>query len=189
MAILASDTFDRASPGGSLGTSTSGHTWQTLFTSHQTSGNQVTQVGSSGGWNFIDVGEVDVTMTIDVVSAGAQYGFVIRAANTSNFATVYVQSGTIKLDTREGGSWTGLPYASTSYGGATPTSLKVKVEGLTVYFYVNDVLSWTTTLPAGLASQTGHGIFSSGSPSAVMDNWNIRDIPVINGILVGAVAA
>lgn len=180
MTVLASDSFNRADTNSGLGTTDSfnGGT-ATVWQRH--AGDQVGIAsneafpynGSNPLYNFLDCGQSDVSISVDIPNYQDAFACMFRLDPVANTGLLFHQSGG-QLQSFNGGAYTTI--ASTGTGVPTGSTVKVTLQGSTITVYINGTQVLTATSALNQTS-TKHGLGNwTGSGSCRWDNFQIESI-------------
>lgn len=126
--------------------STSSGNWDVI----NSSGNYKLQETSGSSTAIIYQNSIitdDVTVIAKVKSQAATYdaGIVAKFTDSSNYYTLFLDDGKIKLKKKVNGSWSTLDDASFSFSTSTTYTLKLVIDGSSLKGYVNDTLYLTAS--------------------------------------------
>jgi hypothetical protein len=183
MAIVASDTFNRADSSTSLGNSDGPGSlaWSALNLTWGISSNQaycvpatddgVAAINPASGDDML--AQVDFTAGV-----GAEYpAVVVRLSDVNNFYMVHldVSNSQLRLYKRQSGSYTFLAQAGSF---SIPITVGLKVVGSNLTVYANAV-SVITQTDSSLATGTSGGLrqgYAGSSHTMRWDNFSIDDL-------------
>jgi hypothetical protein len=180
---LPSDNFNRADA-ATLGTSSSGHTWDEHGTAWSIASNRCVPP-SSGGYRFVTLpaGQADVTVTATInPAASPDLGLCARVVDTNNlvfFDLDWVTDHWIcRVFQRLGGSFTGLTSLVDPVAGladnTTPFTAALTVTGATGGATINGASQGTWTgLDSSLLTATAHGLVGNDITASTFDNFAI----------------
>lgn len=183
VASFAFDDFGRVDNATSLGTTTTGQTWQATNHVFGIQSNQA-YIPSTTGWGFALVdteSAYDFAMECDMTWATSNTGALIfRSDGTdSNMWSVSLANdGRFYLKRKVNGSEVSK-YISSDIALVDSTTYKVKVEcrGTNIKLYLDGVLKVTIS-DSALIKNTHAGIaaFASATPKIKWDNFNVRTL-------------
>jgi hypothetical protein len=160
MALIFTDSFNRASTSSSLGTAETGQPWQILNGSWRINSNRAEAIGSGNQNAVIDSGESDGSLKAKLKGNGGNSAWLtFRASNAQNyfFAEVRSDQNSINLYRRQNDQNTPLGTAPISYveGG----EVKATFTGSSIEIFYNGA-SKLKAVDAFNQTATRHGIGS-----------------------------
>lgn len=188
----ASDNFDRANSGSTLGTSSGGQLWTAYNGTWGIATNKAKLFVDGGGDSYnvaaLNAAQPFATYTIKVTpkSGPIDLGVAVMLADISNFVFWDISgdgSGTCstRLFKRVAGSFTGITSSTPiTVNASTEYTLKVVTAATVISCYLNDVLVFASSGATGLEANTRYGFVTSTASSDTGTTWN--DLSVTNGL-------
>ncbi len=191
MAIIVSDTFNRADSPTSLGTADTGQVWSTFEGEFGILSNTATRFNtptSTSGVALIDTGfteaitKVTLVNVEDLPGAAGNMGIIARWFDSSHFYSLTYENffGTthvLRLKKAQGGTVTIGDQSVVLVNGDT---IALGYCGTTFYVYINDVLQYTVNSSYGIPYGTVSGLKSFGGtiglhvPQTQWDNFSVE---------------
>lgn len=180
MAVLVSDSFNRANSTNGMGTTDSynggtAKTWQyknaNLWGINNNQAYQPTSYDSDDV-AFVDAGQsdnIEISLDLPVLDANGS-GVAFRYQDGSNFFRVVLTTSTLYLQRYISGGRTTLSQKAVTI--ASPNTLKVVLSGTSITVYYNGVSQMTAT-DSNLTTATKFGLANYLSTSKRFDNFQV----------------
>lgn len=190
------DNFDRASSAVSLGTATTGQTWQALSGTWGITNNKAYKVNTTATQDLavIDAGLTGCDLSCDItVDATPDVGIVFGVLDAQNYLLFAANStvGGLKLYKNDAGTFTQLATATVANYQTTTKTLRATFNSttglVTCYFAGVSVMTYTLTggelAKFGVGTKQGIRSFDTTGVAVTFDNFSCA--AVLTGIAPG----
>lgn len=175
--IVASDDFNRAD--GAIGTSTSGHVWNSISGTWAVLSNKAREsIGTGNRLVVLDLARPDIEVEVEVTMGASIAGIALRAIDASNFLMLQlsVPSNHLMFRKLDTASFVNL-WSITSFGVVNGNTYKLGVRafGRNFRFYVDGTqrgeYTATTADYTKFGAVTKHGLYVGTDSAARFDNF------------------
>lgn len=179
MAVLVSDSFNRADSTTTLGT-TDSYNGGSPYTWGLYNGG-VWGIKTNQAYNstshadntaYVDVGQSDnITIALTLNNANIYtYGIAFRIQDANNMFRAYATGGALKIDRKTAGTWTNIMNFGGTY--TFPMSASITLSGSTITFNIGGTAKSSVT-DTSFQTATAHGMYINNSTSVYLDNFEI----------------